>query len=439
MTPDTRRWIAQDQAHLWHPFTPQDEWCAPGHEPLVLVRGEGAWLWDSEGRRYLDGNSSIWTNIHGHGHPRIIAAIERQLHQVAHTSFLGCANPRASELAERLCAFWPAGTLERVFFSDDGSTAIECALKMAIQFRQQTGEPHRTGFIAFTDAYHGDTMGAASLGGVPRFFDRFRQCGMPVVFVRDLAALRELPPQTIAATAAVAIEPLIQGVNGMRPWPAGMLHDLRDWCDRHRVHLIADEVLTGFGRTGTMFACHQEHVAPDFLCLAKGLSGGLLPLAATLTTNEVYQAFLGGPDRTFYYGHSYTANQLGCAAALASLEVFEEDHVLERVPDLAARLRRQLAALQAACPNIREIRQCGLIAGIDLNPDPGAPQPPHSTTGAHACRTARHHGLLTRPIGDTIVLMPPLCIIEQELDLAVEAIFHAVRDQIVPHDQPPRR
>ncbi|MCW1887849.1 adenosylmethionine--8-amino-7-oxononanoate transaminase [Luteolibacter flavescens] len=416
MRDDTRRWIEADKKHCWHPFTPQDAWVAG--EPLVLVRGQGAWLWDSEGRRYLDGNSSIWTNIHGHHHPALDAAITRQLDEVAHTSYLGFANPRASELAERLCALFPAGTLERVFFSDDGSTAIECAMKMAIQYRQQTGEPERTGFIAFDQAYHGDTMGAASLGGVSRFHERFRGHGVPVTFVSGMEALRQLPAEAVRGTAAVVIEPLIQGVNEMTPWPAGMLRELRAWCDAHGVHLILDEVMTGFGRTGKMFACQHEEVTPDFLCVAKGLTGGYMPMAATFTSAAVYDAFRGADERAFYYGHSYTANPLGCAVALASLDVFESEKTLHHLQPKIALMGELLAELEATHPRVRAVRQCGFVAGIEVE----------GVTGAAVCLAARQHGLLTRPIRNTIVLMPPLCTTEEELRLAVHALDLAARE-----------
>ena len=415
----TRRWIQADKAHCWHPFTRQAEWCAPEHEPLVLTHGEGPWLWDSEGRKYFDGNSSIWTNIHGHAHPVIHAAIREQLEKSSHLSFLGFTHPLAAELAEKLCGFFPPQTLERVFFSDDGSTAVECALKMALQYRQQSGEPQRTRFIAFADGYHGDTLGAASLGGVGRFFERFRGHGYAVGHVRTLDQLRGLDAQTLAA---VVIEPLIQGVNEMRSWPAGMLAELRDWCNDHDVHLILDEVMTGFGRTGTMFACQQENVIPDFLCLAKGLTGGTLPLAATLTTDTVYQAFLGAPERAFYYGHSYTANPFGCAAALASLRVFEEEQTLAKLPEKIELLRAGLADLKAAHPVIHEIRQCGMIAGIELRRADGTRFPPERRTGEAVCIAARAHSLLTRPILDTIVFMPPLCATLDEIDSALAAL-----------------
>jgi adenosylmethionine-8-amino-7-oxononanoate aminotransferase len=425
MRDDTRRWIEADKAHCWHPFTRQAEWCAPEHEPLVITRGEGPWLWDSEGRKYFDGNSSIWTNIHGHAHPVITAAIREQLEKSSHLSFLGFTHPLAAELAEKLCGFFPPQTLERVFFSDNGSTAVECALKMALQYRQQCGEPQRTRFVAFADGYHGDTLGAASLGGVGRFFDRFRGHGYECGHVRTLEELRGLDARTIAA---VVIEPLIQGVNEMRPWPRGMLAELREWCDDSGVHLILDEVMTGFGRTGTMFACQQENIIPDFLCLAKGITGGTLPLAATLTTSAVYQAFLGAPERAFYYGHSYTANPPGCAAALASLRVFEEERVLEKLPVKIERLRSGLASLKAAHPVIHEVRQCGLIGGIELRQTDGTRFPPARRIGETVCIAARSRGLLTRPILDTVVLMPPLCVTLDEIDFALKALDAALSD-----------
>ncbi|MES2476929.1 MAG: adenosylmethionine--8-amino-7-oxononanoate transaminase [Verrucomicrobiota bacterium] len=423
MRDDTRRWIESDQAHCWHPFTRQAEWCARGHEPLVIVRGEGSWLWDSEGCKYLDGNSSIWTNIHGHAHPAINAAIQDQLGKIAHSSFLGFTHPLAAELATRLCSFFPEKSLERVFFSDDGSTAVECALKMAVQYRLQTGKPDRNQFIAFANGYHGDTLGAASLGGVGRFFERFRSTGYPVHHVTTLDELRALAAEKIAA---VVIEPLIQGVNEMRPWPPGMLAELRHWCDETGVHLILDEVMTGFGRTGKMFACQHEAVIPDFLCLAKGLTGGYLSMAATLTTGKIYDAFLGSPEKAFYYGHSYTANPLGCAAALASLDLFEAEKTLDNLPEKIAHLTDGLEALKSRHSNIHEIRQCGFVAGIELRRPDGEKFPPGERIGESICLTARTHGLLTRPILDTIVLMPPLSTSLGEIDHAIQALDAAL-------------
>jgi adenosylmethionine---8-amino-7-oxononanoate aminotransferase len=401
--------IAADKAHCWHPFTPQDVWCDPAHDPLMIVRAEGVWLWDSEGRKYLDGNSSIWTNIHGHCRPEIAEAIAKQAATLDHSSYLGLGHPLASELAEKLVSFFPPRTLERAFFSDNGSTAVEAALKMSLQSRMQTGQGNRTRFLAFDNAYHGDTLGAASLGGVNRFFSRFRNLGFETEFVSSVESLSYVDPATVTA---VVIEPLIQGVNEMRPWPSGMLAELREWTEKHGIHLILDEVMTGFGRTGTMFACQRENVIPDFLCLAKGLTGGTVPLAATLTTHAVYETFLGGAENAFYYGHSYTANPIGCAAALASLQIFETDKVLEGLPGKIAHLSESLGKLRASKSDIVATRQCGLIAGIEFR----------KGLGENIIRSARERGLLTRNILDTVVLMPPLCVSIGEIDTAIAAL-----------------
>ena len=433
---NTEHWIAADQAHCWHPFTRQDDWVrGEPADPLVLVEGDGSWLVDSEGKRYIDGNASIWTNVHGHKHPLINQAIIDQLGKVAHTSYLGFANPRASELAERLCAMFPPKTLERVFFSDDGSTAVECALKMEIQYRMQTGQPERVHFIAFDQAYHGDTMGAASLGGVGEFFDQFRKFGFPVEHLGGLDDLEALGHEVIEKTAAVIIEPLIQGVNQIRPWPKGMLMKLRQWCDRHDVHLILDEVMTGFGRTGEMFACQHEEVIPDYLCLAKGLSGGYLPLAATMVGGEIYNAFLGGADKALYYGHSYTANQLGCAAGLASLRVFEQEQTLEQLPQKIEFLSEQLAKLADDEPFVYEVRQCGMIAGIELRGRDGQPFDKQWRIGEKVSVMAREYQVLTRPILDTLVVMPPLSISMDEIEILCSGLASAIRDYTDMYDE----
>lgn len=426
-------WIAWDKAHVWHPFTQMRDWCAPEHEPLFLVRGEGAWLEDARGRRYLDGNSSIWTNIHGHAHPRLNAAIREQLEKVAHVSALGFANEPAARLAKALADLWPPGTLTRVFFTDDGSTAIECALKMAIQYWQHSGRPDKCGFAAFDQAYHGDTLGAASLGGIGAFHERFRPFGLTTRHVKSLEELENLPREVSDRLAAVVIEPLIQGAAGMKTWPGGMLRGLREWCDRRDVFLICDEVMTGFGRTGRMFACEHEGVVPDFIALAKGLTGGYLPLAATLTTERVFKAFLGAYEemKTFFYGHSYCGNPVGCAAALASLEIFETERTLERLRPKIRLLTDLLADLRAKHPrHVGATRQRGFIAGIDLVADAatGEPFPWQNQTGARVCVAARGHGLLTRPVRDTLVLMPPLCVTEDELRHAVNALDAAIAD-----------
>lgn len=379
---------------------------------MMIVRAEGVWLYDANSNKYLDGNSSIWTNIHGHCRPEIAKAIASQAATLDHSSYLGLGHPLASELAENLVSFFPENTLERVFFSDNGSTAVEAALKMSLQSRMQTGQDKRTRFLAFENAYHGDTLGAASLGGVNRFFSRFKSLGFETEFLPSMDHLELIDPTTVTA---VVIEPLIQGVNEMRPWPEGMLRQLREWTALHGIHLILDEVMTGFGRTGTMFACQQESVIPDFLCVAKGITGGTVPLAATLTTGEIYNAFLGGAENAFYYGHSYTANPIGCAAALASLKIFEDDKVFTYLPEKITYLRESLSSLSKN-DAVKEIRQCGLIAGIELQ----------KGLGEKTVIAARQHGLITRNILDTVVFMPPLCITLEEMDFAMEAIEKGV-------------
>ncbi|MDA7881431.1 adenosylmethionine--8-amino-7-oxononanoate transaminase [Akkermansiaceae bacterium] len=416
MKDHNKRWIEADRTHAWHPFTDQEQWEA--EDPLVIVRGKGSWLFDAKDECYLDANSSIWTNIHGHGHPRIVKAIQEQAATLCHSSYLGFTNDKASELAERLCGFFPEGKLPRCFFSDDGSTALEVALKMSLQWSQQNGREERTGIIAFDHAYHGDTLGAASVGGVSRFVKGYAESGLSVYRVEGIDDLKALPEVVVKSASAVVIEPLIQGVNQMRPWPKGMLKELRRWCEVNEVHLILDEVMTGFGRTGMMFACQQEEVVPDFLCLAKGLTGGTMPLAATLTTGEIYEGFKGGPERTFYYGHSYTGNPLGCAAALASLDVFDESQVLAGVEEKGAYLEAGLQKLAGQFRQITEIRRVGLVLGMDLSED-----------GKEFCLALREHHVLTRPILNTIVLMPPLSVTREELDHLVEAIGKTLRDQ----------
>lgn len=405
-----------DKQHLWHPFTAMRQWCAPEHAPLMLVEGRGCMLRDQFGNEYLDGNSSIWTNIHGHNHPVLNAAIAAQLGKVAHTSFLGFTHEPAIRLAKELLALLPGSKLTRAFFTDNGSTAIESAVRMALQYWKQNSAPGRDTLVAFDRAYHGDTLGAASLGGIPLFKGSGNDFGYRVITVPSLEVLDALPPSELNRIAAVIIEPLIQGAAGMRLWPQGMLKALEGWCDSQDVFLILDEVMTGFGRTGRMFACEHEGVVPDFLCLAKGLTGGYLPLAATLTTERVFEGFLGEPHegRTFFYGHSYAGSQLGCAAALASLKIFRDERVLEQLPAKIEHLRTLMAGLSHA-------RQCGMIAAMTIDG-------PDLSLGAKVCVAARRHGLLTRPIGNTIVLMPPLCATLEELDRMAAALRAALAE-----------
>lgn len=420
-----------DRRHGWHPFTQMRDWTEEGHQPLFVTGGSGAWLEGADGRRYFDGNSTIWTNVHGHRHPHLDAALRDQLGKISHVSALGFCNEPATRLAKALVDLQPEGSLTRVFFSDDGSTAVECAVKMALQYHQLKGQPERVGFAAFENAYHGDTLAAATLGGIGTFADRFRRFGLSTRHFASLEGLEEMPRAYSDGLAGVIIEPLIQGSAGMRTWPPGMLRGLRRWCDARGVLLICDEVMTGFGRTGRMFAGEHEGVVPDLMCLAKGLTGGYLPLAATLAREWIYEAFLGsyGELKTFFYGHSYTGNPLACAVALASLEVFGQEDTLAGLGPKIALLGDLLGDLQARHPrHVGEVRQCGLIAGIDVREDAAAGRAYRweEQTGARVCLAAREAGLLTRPIRDTLVLLPPLCSSAADLRHAVAALSYGL-------------
>jgi adenosylmethionine-8-amino-7-oxononanoate aminotransferase len=419
---NTEDLVAADKQYLWHPFTSMRDWCAPEHEPIVLVEGRGALLRDSRGREYIDGNSSIWTNIHGHNHPHIKAAIRRQLDLVAHTSFLGFTNPAAIELARAIVQLFPEKTLSRVFYSDDGSTGMEVALRIVSQYWRLKGS-RRHRFIAFEQGYHGDTAGAASLGAAAMFGQESWRWNFPALQVSSVAELEALPANAAEETAAVVIEPLVQGAAGIKLWPPGTLRRVRKWCDRSKTLLIADEVLTGFGRTGRMFACEHEESFPEIMVLGKALTGGYLPLAITLINEEIFQQFSedSGPERTLFYGHSYTGNALGCAAAKASLEIFVQENVLGELAPKIEALRTELDELREL-PWVADARQCGFMAGIELRQNDANP----GQLGAAVCLAARRHGLLTRPIRDVVVLMPPFCITLPQLHRAVQAIRAAI-------------
>jgi adenosylmethionine---8-amino-7-oxononanoate aminotransferase len=401
--------VAADRAHLWHPFTQQQGWAE--EEPLIVERAEGTDLIDADGRRYIDGVSSLWCNVHGHCHPRIDAAVRDQLDRVAHSTMLGLSHRPGIELAQRLVEIAPPG-LTRVFYSDSGSTATEIALKMAFQYWRQNGE-QRSKFVSLRMAYHGDTIGSVSVGGIDLFHSTYR----PLLFDTlqaepgDAAAIDRLLSHYSGEVAAVIMEPLVQGAAGMLVHPEGYLRAVRRLCDRHGVLLVLDEVATGFGRTGRMFACEHEGVAPDLLCVAKGITGGYLPLAATLATEEVYSGFLGRFEelRTFFHGHTYTGNPLACAAALASLDVFEEERTLERLQRKIELLGELLEPI-AAHPAVRAVRRRGFMTGIEL-----AEQPLAARMGHQVTLEARRRGAVIRPLGDVIVLMPPLSISEGEL------------------------
>ncbi len=413
-----------DRDHVWHPFTQQQAWVE--EEPLMIEAGAGSHLLASDGRRYIDGVSSLWCTVHGHGHEGIDAAIAAQLERVAHTTMLGLSHPGAAELAGRLVELAPPG-LSRVFYSESGSTAVEIALKMAFQFQQQRGGQHarRTSFVHLRDSYHGDTIGSVSVGGIGLFHATYRPLLFPTHAAEpgDATDLERVLAAHEEEIAAVIVEPLVQGAAGMIVHPPGYLRAVRELCDAYGVLLICDEVATGFGRTGTMFACEQEDVAPDLLCLAKGLTGGYLPLAATLATERIYGGFLGAPKerRTFFHGHTYTGNPLACAAALASLDAFESERTLERLQPKIALLRELLDELELM-PEVVEVRGRGLMAGIDLGEHDPALRMGHRVT-----LEARRRGAIVRPLTDVVILMPPLSISETDLRNLVAIVAESIR------------
>ena len=445
--PDLDQLRAWDRAHVWHPFTALADWEAG--DPLVIERGDGVYLFDTEGNRYLDGVSSLWCNVHGHRHPALDAALIEQVGKLAHSTLLGVTHPTAIELARQLVEIAPEG-LTRVFYSDDGATAVEVALKMAFQYWRQKAdpEPGRNRFLALGNAYHGDTLGDVSVGGVERFHAMFApllfpalrapsphpyRCalcaGQPACTRGCLDAVDRLLADHPGEVAAVIVEPLVQGAAGMIVHPDGYLSGLRELTRHHDTLLIADEVAVGFGRTGTMFACEREGVAPDFLCIAKGLTGGYLPLAATLTTETIIAAFRGtaSDGKTFFHGHTYAGNPLGCAVGLANLAVFRDEQTLANLQPQIDHLAARLAAI-GRLPQVGNVRQRGFMAGIELVADRGtkAPFPWDRQVGARVCRHARGLGLLLRPLGDVIVVLPPLTITVDQLDAMLDAIVASI-------------
>jgi adenosylmethionine-8-amino-7-oxononanoate aminotransferase len=436
------RW---DHAHLWHPFTQMQEWLREA--PLVIAAAEGHYLIDPEGRRYLDGVSSLWCNVHGHRRPEIDAAIRAQLDRVAHTTLLGLASPPSAELAARLAAAAPPG-LTRVFYSDAGATAVEIALKLALQYWRLRGED-RPGFVALVEAYHGDTLGAMSLG-FSETFHRFYRPLLPVERVpapyalararglddgAALAAALEALEATLARTrgtiAAVVLEPLMQGAAGMWPQPVAYLPAVRALTRRYDTLLVCDEVATGFGRTARLFACDHSGTAPDLLALGKGLTGGYLPLAATLASEEIFRAFLGPYDgfTAFFHGHTFTGNALACAAALASLDLFTPA-LLASLPAKAAALARGLEERVRPLRHVVEIRRCGLMVGIEMMRDPGRREPyaPGERVGHRVVLAARRRGVVLRPLGDVLVLMPPLGVTGAEIETLVAVAAQAIAE-----------
>jgi len=411
-----------DRRYLWHPFTQQQGWMQEDF-PIIESADETT-LYDTEGNAYIDGVSSLWCNIHGHRHPAIDIAIKDQLDRVAHSTMLGLSHAPAARLAKELVELAPDG-LTRVFFSDNGSTACEIALKMAYQWHHQRGEWWRAGFVCLRNSYHGDTLGSVSVGGIELFHSLYR----PLLFdvwqaePGDVESLRAVLAEHAERCAAVIVEPLVQGAAGIHVQPDGYLRAVRELCDEFGVFLICDEVATGFGRTGTMFACEHEGVSPDLMCIAKGLTGGYLPLAATLATERIYEGFLGRHEqfRTFFHGHTYTGNPLACAAALATLRIFEQERTLERLQPKIALLGELLDQQVAPLGVVRAVRRRGFMVGIELEGFPIETRIGHRVT-----LEARARGAIIRPLGDTVVLMPPLSIESAELRRLVEITAAAI-------------
>lgn len=456
----TRRLAALDHAHVWHPFTPMKQWRQ--REPLIVESGEGDHLIDTEGNRYIDGVSSLWCNVHGHRVPEIDAAVRAQLDRIAHTTMLGLTSVPAIELAAWLVEVAPprgSKRLSKVFYSDAGATSTELAIKMAVGYHYHSGRPNRRVIVAFSGAYHGDTVGAMSVGYSDAFHRPFQALTFQTVFspapdvtnapeaadvdwpwhdpalretVRErcLKQLDETLDRHGESIAAVMIEPLVQGAAGIVTHPEGFLRGVAERCRARGLLLITDEVAVGFGRTGAMFACERENVAPDILCLAKGIGAGYLPLAATLCTDEIEQAFCGEPweNRTLYHGHTYTGNPLACAAAVASLDLFEKNDILARVRQHERILAKRLEGLRDH-PNVGDVRQRGVMVGIDLvaSRRPRRRFDPARRLGQAVCMAARPRGLIIRPLGDTLVLMPMPGMRTETLERLLDIVIDTIR------------
>jgi adenosylmethionine-8-amino-7-oxononanoate aminotransferase len=417
---------ALDREVVWHPFTQQLGWAA--EDAPIIASGSGCVVVDTDGREYLDGVSSLWCTVHGHRHPAIDAAVREQLDRIAHSTMLGLSHPAGIELAAKLLEVAPSGpdrALSRVFYSDNGSTANEIALKMAFQWWKIRGEEQRTKFVYLDMSYHGDTIGSVSVGGIDLFHTLFR----PMLFdgirvsAGDVEGLEAALAAEGSTIAALIMEPLVQGAAGMLMHPDGYLRAVRELCDKYGILMICDEVATGFGRTGTMFACEQEGVVPDIMSVAKGLTGGYMPLAATLATERIYEGFLGAFEdfRTFFHGHTYTGNPLACAAAIATLDVFEREDVLGALEGKIALLGELLEESIAPLGAVREIRRRGFMVGIELEDFPL-----EARMGHHVTLAARERGAIVRPLGDVIVLMPPLSITDDELRRLVAITAEAI-------------
>lgn len=445
--PDAEQIKAWDRSHVWHAFTPMAT-----YHPFVIERAEGCELIDIDGRRYLDAESSLWCNVHGHRHPEIDRAIREQLDRVAHVTLLGMGSDITARLARRLVELAPR-PLDHVFFASDGACAVEVAMKLAFQAaRLQDPSTSRDRFLCLDSAYHGDTLGTLAVGGV----DRFNRVFQPLLFevVRGplpdsyrlpdgigaeeacrfrLQQVEALLEEHCERLVAVVLEPRIQCAAGIVVHPKGFLRGVAELCRRYGVRLIADEIAVGCGRTGTWTACESEGVVPDFLCLGKGLSGGYLPLAVTLVSAEIYQAFLGSPENphVFCHGHTFGGNPLACAAALASLELMQRDRVLENVRERARQAKSGLESLREH-PHVGDIRGVGLAMGIELVANRGSktPFPAAKRIGARVCENATRRGVWLRPLGDVIVMMPPLVIAPEQIDRMVQTVRAAIHEEL---------
>jgi adenosylmethionine-8-amino-7-oxononanoate aminotransferase len=436
-----------DKQYIWHPFTQMKDW--EGETPVIITGGRGSFLKDMSGKWYLDGTSSVWVTVHGHGKSEINTAVKDQVDRISHSTLLGLTHPQAVKLAESLVQITPAG-LSKVFYSDSGSTAVEIGLKMAFQYWQHKGHRRKTQFICLNNAYHGDTIGAVSVGGIdlfhaifsPLLFPSYRapspycyRCELgktyPDCKLYCLKKTEALIKKHNRKVAGFILEPLVQGAGGMIVSPPGYLKGIRKLCRQYNILLIADEVATGFGRTGKMFACEHENVRPDILCLAKGITGGYLPLAATLTTEKIYNAFLGKFKdlKTFFHGHTYTGNQLACAAAIANLALFRKEKTLNRMQKKIELLKKGLTKISFHS-HVGEVRQKGLMAGIELVRDKRSKEPfsIEEKMGWKVCLMARENGLLIRPLGNVVVLMPPLNISQQELGKIIKITGDSIKD-----------
>ncbi len=441
---DKETLVEWDKRYLWHPFTQMQDWLAEA--PVIIERGEGCYLIDIAGNRYIDGIASMWTNVHGHNHPALNAALKTQIEKIAHTTLLGYSNIPAIQLAKKLVELTPVG-LNKVFYSDNGSTAVEVALKIAYQYWQHKEEPQRKLFIHFDNAYHGDTIGAMSVGGIDSFhvtFDSLLFKGIRVsvpeayppphadasgVKTRWLHAVERALCEHEGQIAGIILEPLIQGAGGMLIAPKGFLKELAALAKRWETLLIVDEVMTGFGRTGKMWACEHEDVTPDLFCIAKGLAGGYLPLAATLTTDEIYNAFLGEYRdlKTFFHGHTFTGNPLACAVALENIAIFERENLLSHLQSTIAHFSNRLQEFYRL-PHVGDVRVCGFAAGVELmkNSDTYMPYPFEEKIGIRVCKEALTRGAILRPLVNTIVLMPPLQISISELDALLDIVYASI-------------